>query len=67
MARQVLTDGGAEGALIGQSATDLLGFYGLTTSVAQPAAIADAADAAGAITQCNAVIAALEALGLIAS
>jgi len=61
-----LSDGDDTGTILGQSATDLVGFFG-TTPVDQPAAIADATDAATAITQVNAVIAALEELGLIAS
>lgn len=55
-----------DGTSLGQSATDKVGFFG-ATPVDQPAAVADATDAATAITQCNAVIAALEELGLIAS
>jgi hypothetical protein len=61
-----LSDGNAAGVKLGQSATDLVGFYG-ATPVDQPAAITDATDAATAITKVNAVIAALEELGLIAS
>lgn len=60
------SDGGSDGTKVGQSATDKLGFYG-TTPVVQPAGIADATDAATAITKCNAVISALETLGLIAT
>jgi len=55
-----------DGAQIGKASTEKLGFFG-ATPVDQPAAIADATDAATAITKCNAVIAALEELGLIAS
>lgn len=54
------------GVSIGQDSTDKVGFFG-ATPVDQPAAIADATDAATAISQCNAVIAALEELGLLAS
>lgn len=61
-----LSDGGPDGALVGQSATDKVGFFG-ATPVVQPAAIADATDAATAITKCNLVISALETLGLIAT
>jgi hypothetical protein len=61
-----LSDKGPDGTLLGQSATDLVGFYG-KTPIAQPAAIADATDAATAITKCNLVITALESLGLIAT
>ena len=65
MAKQ-LSDGDPAGTVLGQDATDLVGFFG-ATPVDQPAAIVDATDAATAITQLNAVIAALEELGLIAS
>lgn len=61
-----LSDGSSDGLKIGQSSTDLIGFYG-ATPVTRPAGIADATDAATAITKCNAVIAALESLGLIAT
>lgn len=43
-----------------------LGFFG-TSPQTQPTHIADATDAASAITQLNAVIAALQTLGLLAS
>lgn len=43
-----------------------IGFYAKTAAT-QPSAIADATDAASAITQLNLVIHALETLGLIAS
>lgn len=43
-----------------------ISFFGEAV-IAQPSAIADAADAGGAISQLNLVIAALENLGLIAS
>jgi len=45
---------------------EAIGFFGVTAA-AQPATIADATDAASAITQLNLVIAALETLGLVAS
>ena len=66
MGLRYLDAGDDEGTVLGQSSSALVGFYG-TTPVDQPAAIADATDAATAITQCNFVIAALEELGLIAS
>lgn len=59
-----MSDGSGDGLKIGQSATDLIGFYGVTP-VVRPATIADATDAATAITKCNAVIAALRTVGLI--
>jgi hypothetical protein len=61
-----LSDKNPDGTLMGQSATDKIGFFG-ATPVVQPAAIADATDAATAITKCNLVISALETLGLIAT
>jgi|TARA_R110000803_G_scaffold77237_2_gene142104 hypothetical protein len=66
MAVNNLSRGGPDGTLLGQSASDLVGFYGGTT-VDQPAAIADATDAATAITQCNLALAALRELNLIAT
>jgi hypothetical protein len=59
-----ISDANGDGVVLGQSATDKVGFFG-ATPVVQPAAIADATDAATAITQINDVIAALEELGLI--
>jgi hypothetical protein len=66
MSIKQLSDGGSEGARLGQSSTDKIGFYG-ATPVARPANIVDATDAATAITKLNQVIAALETLGLVAS
>jgi len=43
-----------------------IGFFG-GSPTSQPAAIADATDATDVITQCNAILAALRALGLIAT
>ena len=65
MAKQ-LSDGDPAGTVLGQDADDLVGFFG-ATPVDQPATVVDATDAATAITQVNAVIAALEELGLLAS
>lgn len=61
-----LSDANPDGTRLGQSSTDKIGFYG-ATPVTRPATIADATDAATAITKVNAVIAALETLGLTAS
>jgi len=66
MAVKELSDGGPSGTRLGQSSTDLISFYG-ATPVVRPANIVDATDAATAITKLNAVIAALETLGLVAS
>ena len=62
-----LSDGGPDGTRLGQSSTDKIGFYGLATPIARPATVADATDAATAITTVNTVIDRLQALGLIAS
>jgi hypothetical protein len=67
MAKQYVNDGGPDGAVFGQSSTDLIGFYGLATPIARPATVADATDATTAITSINTVIDRLQALGLIAS
>ncbi|HRY07255.1 MAG TPA: hypothetical protein P5114_09050 [Hyphomicrobiaceae bacterium] len=66
MAVTQLHNGNSDGVNIGRDANDLLGFFG-ATPIDQEATIADATDAATAITQLNAVIAALEAYGLLAS
>lgn len=66
MAKTELHDGNDAGVSLGKDADALVGFFG-ATPVNQPATVADATDAATAITQCNAVIAALEELGLLAS
>lgn len=39
MAVQQLSKGSSAGVNLGQSASDLVGFYGLTTPIAQPAAV----------------------------
>jgi hypothetical protein len=65
MAVKELSNGGPDGTRLGQNATDLVGFYG-ATPVDQPATVADATDAATAITTVNAVIDRLQELGLIA-
>jgi hypothetical protein len=58
--------GTLRGIKLGSAATSLLGFYG-ATPVVRPAAVADATDAATAISQLNAVLARLRTLGLIAT
>ncbi len=67
MAATQLSDGNDTGTVLGQSSTDKIGFYGLATPIVQPATVADATDAATAITTVNTVIDRLQALGLIAS
>lgn len=66
MAARQLSDGNDDGQVLGQSATDKVAFFG-ATPVDQPALVADATDAATAITQINAIIDRLEELGLLAS
>jgi hypothetical protein len=56
----------AGGLKAGNASTDLIGFYG-ATAVDQPAAVADATDAASAITQLNLLLARMRELGLIAT
>lgn len=65
MAVRYLDDGNSSGTVLGQDADALVGFYG-ATPVNQPATVADATDAATAITTVNAVIDRLQELGLIA-
>ena len=54
------------GIKIGSAATSLLGFYGAPPAT-RPTAVADATDAASAITQLNALLARMRTLGLIAT
>ena len=65
MAIEYVGKGGPDGTVLGNTASDLVGFYG-TTPVDQPATVADATDAATAITTVNTVIDRLQELGLIA-
>lgn len=66
MALKQLSDGNAAGSVLGQSATDLVGFYG-ATPVDQPAAITSATSETNTMTAVNAVVARLRELGLIAT
>jgi len=61
-----LGDGNPDGVSFGTAVTEKISFFGVTP-VVQQAHIADATDAATAITKCNAVIAALETYGLLAT
>jgi hypothetical protein len=65
MAAKQLSDGNTDGVSLGQSATDLVGFYG-TTPVVRPtlATIATAATLGTVRTAVQAIIAHLKALGL---
>ena len=58
--------GTLRGLKIGSASTSLLGFYD-ATPVAQGAAVANATDAASVVTQLNALLARIRALGLIAT
>lgn len=66
MAVQYLDSGNPDGTVFGQSATELIAFYG-ATPVDQPANVPkDATDAATAIVNLHLVIDRLVELGLIA-
>jgi len=62
----IATGSGASGFKIGTATTQGLGFWNATPS-AQPAAVADATDAASVITQLNELLARLRTIGLIAT
>lgn len=68
MAVRQLSDGGPDGTTLGQSATDLVGFYG-ETPVAQGAAVTTLATtptATDIATAVNSIISRLQTVGLIA-
>ncbi|MBR9900412.1 MAG: hypothetical protein GYB19_10180 [Rhodospirillales bacterium] len=68
MAIKQLSDGGAEGTLLGQSATDKVGFFGLTTPIAQPSITAVGTTTATTTlneTKIDRLYAALISVGLI--
>lgn len=70
MAIKQLSDGGTEGTLLGQSSTDLVGFFGLTTPIARPTITAVGTTVATTTlneTRISRLYAALESLGLIAT
>ncbi len=62
----VLGNGSPDGTTIGASITEKVSFHGVTPVVQQDT-IADATDAATAITKVNAVIAVLDAYGMTAT
>ncbi|AWC25370.1 hypothetical protein CO731_04865 [Aminobacter sp. MSH1] len=72
MAIKQLSDGGTSGLLVGQSSTDKIGFYGLTTPIAKQTCTLSAALTAGTTTPANIAAAvdelhaALAELGIIA-
>ncbi len=67
-----LSDAGPDGSRFGQTSTDKIGFFGLTTPIARPTCTLAAALTAGTTTPANIaaavdeVHAALASLGLIA-
>lgn len=68
MAVKQLSDGGPDGTRLGQSATDKIGFYGLTTPIVKPSVTwPNTATATTTLneTKVNRIMAALVALGLI--
>ena len=68
MAVKQLSDGGPDGTRLGQSATDKIGFYGLTTPIVKPSVTwPNTATATTALNEAkaNRLMAALVALGLI--
>ena len=65
-----LSDKGPDGSLFGQSSTDKIGFYGLTTPIVRPSVTwPNTATATTALNElkANRLMAALVALGLIAT
>lgn len=72
MATKQLSDGRTEGAILGQSTSDKIGFYGTSTPVAKQTLTLSAALTAGSTTPADIaacvdeIHAALSALGLIA-
>ncbi|MGI9489087.1 MAG: hypothetical protein ACR2RF_25020 [Geminicoccaceae bacterium] len=68
MAIKQLSDGNPSGALLGQSSTDLIGFYGLTTPIARPSITAVATATATTTlneTKIDRLYTALRNLGLV--
>lgn len=66
MATTEIHDGNTDGITLGRDASDKVGFHGVTP-VVQQARVADATDAATAITSLNSVIDVLIAYGMMAS
>ena len=66
MAANQLSTGAPEGVVLGQSSTDLIGFYGLATPIAQATLAANGTDAATTQALANDIKAKLKALGLCA-
>jgi hypothetical protein len=66
MAVEYIGNNGVDGMSFGSAITEKISFFGVTPVVQQDH-IADATDAATAITSCNSAIAVLEAFGLTAT
>ena len=65
---QQLSDGGPDGTLLGQSSTDKIGFYGLTTPIVRPSvatAITTGATETATISLVRSIRLALVNLGLV--
>jgi hypothetical protein len=68
MAKLQLSDGGPDGAVFGQSSTDKIGFYGLTTPIVRPSvatAITTGATETATISLVRSLRLALVNLGLV--
>jgi hypothetical protein len=68
MATKQLSDGGADGTVLGQSSTDKIGFYGKTPVVRGSAvtALVTTPTATDIATAVNAIISRLQTVGIIA-
>lgn len=66
MAVEYIGNNGPDGMSFGSAITEKISFFGVTPVVQQDH-VADATDAATAITSCNSAIAVLEAFGLTAT
>jgi len=68
MAKLQVSDGGPDGAVFGQSSTDKIGFYGLTTPIVRPSvatAITTGATETATISLVRSIRLALVNLGLV--
>ena len=62
-AQRQLSDGNSQGTVMGVSALDKIGFYGVTSAVAQPASFSSLSSSTGPLI--SSIALALNALGLI--
>lgn len=67
MAIKQLSDGGSDGTVLGQSATDLIGFHGATPSDQAAAITLTSGSLGDTNTAINAILTALREKGLIAT